>query len=77
MIVVSDKIYETSPKTTDNWKTEDEVYQAFDDLERRKEMKFSVIDPDSGTKYYDVDNIMPLLVKELNYSYTINGGKIN
>ena len=72
VIAVSDKDYEVYPKVRDDWKTEEEVYQAVDRLEQRMELKFSAYDPNLNMTFYDVDNLMPLLTKELDYTYTIN-----
>ena len=38
---------------------------------------FSYYDPVFETTFYDVDNLMPLLVKELDYHYTVNNIIIN
>lgn len=72
VIAVSDKDYEVYPKVRDDWKTLEEVYQAVDRLERRMELKFSAYDPNLNMTFYDVDNLMPLLTKELDYTYTVN-----
>ena len=72
VIAVSDKDYEIYPKIRDDWRTKEVVYQSVDHLEQRMEVKFSTYDPNFKKTFYDVDNLMPLLVKELNYTYTIN-----
>ncbi|MHB8162940.1 MAG: hypothetical protein ACYDDV_01165 [Methanoregula sp.] len=72
VIAVSDKDYEIYPKIRDNWKTMAEVYQGVDRVEQHLETKFSTYDPYLGQTFYDVDNLMPLLAGELNYTYTIN-----
>jgi len=72
VIAVSDKDYEVYPKVKDDWKTLDEVYEGVDRVEQRMEAKFSTYDPNLKMTLYDVDNLMPLLTGELNYTYTIN-----
>ncbi|WP_321504396.1 hypothetical protein [uncultured Methanoregula sp.] len=75
MIVVSDKMYEVYPKTPDNWKTEGEVYATFNRIEQRLEANFHYDYYDSaGVKktWYDVDMIMPMLAKELGYTYIVD-----
>ncbi|MFA6225449.1 MAG: hypothetical protein WC620_04525 [Methanoregula sp.] len=76
VIAVSDEMYEIYPKTRDNWKTMTEVYSAAGHIEQRTELTFHMdyYDPDTGKKtvYYDVDNLMPLLTRELDYTYVVN-----
>ncbi|MEI7856339.1 MAG: hypothetical protein WCH85_02430 [Methanomicrobiales archaeon] len=72
VIAVSDKDYEVYPKTPDDWKTMEEVYEGVDHLEKRMEIKFSTYDSSLNMTFYDVDNLMPLLARELNYTYTVN-----
>ncbi len=76
VIAVSDKVFEITPKTKDNWKTREEVYTSVAQIEKRMEVTFHIdyYDPDTGMKivYYDVDNLMPLLTRELDYTYTVN-----
>jgi hypothetical protein len=75
IIAVSDKNYEVYPRTPDNWKTSEEVSDAFARIEQRMEVQFhyDYYDPD-GKKltWYDVDMIMPLLTKDLDYAYIVN-----
>jgi hypothetical protein len=72
VIAVSDKNYEVFPKIRDDWRTKEEVYKGVEDIEQRMEVKFSIYDPYWKQTFYDVDNIMPLLAKELNYTYIAN-----
>jgi len=72
MIAVSDRNYEVFPKIRDDWKTKEEVYKGVEDIERRMEVKFSTYDPYWKKTFYNVDSIMPLLAKELNYTYIVN-----
>jgi hypothetical protein len=72
MIAVSDRNYEVFPKIRDDWKTKEEVYKGVEDIERRMEVKFSTYDPYWKKTFYNVDSIMPLLARELNYTYIVN-----
>jgi len=72
VIAVSDKDYEVYPKIRDDWKTKEEVYRGVDRIEQRMEVKFSTYDPYLNMTFYDVDNMMPLLTRELNYTYSVN-----
>ncbi|MCX6691101.1 MAG: hypothetical protein NTW33_03375 [Methanoregula sp.] len=72
VIAVSDFDYEIYPKIGDDWRTKEEVYKGVDHIERFMEVKFSTYDPYLDRTFYDVDNLMPLLAKELNYTYTAN-----
>jgi hypothetical protein len=76
VIAVGDQIYEVYPKIRDNWKTTEEVYNGVDRIEKRTDLKYHIdyYDPDTGEKtiYFDVDNLMPLLTRELDYTYTVN-----
>jgi hypothetical protein len=72
VIAVSDFDYEIYPKIRDDWKTKDEMYKGVEHIERFMEVKFSTYDPYLDRTFYDVDNLMPLLAKELNYTYTAN-----
>jgi hypothetical protein len=72
MIAVSDRNFEVFPKIRDDWKTKEEVYKGVEDIERRMEVKFSIYDPYWKKTFYDVDSIMPLLARELNYTYIVN-----
>jgi hypothetical protein len=79
MIVVSDKMYEVDPKTPDSWKTMEEVNRSVHHIEQSMETTFHYTfnDPETGTKtWYDVDNLMPLLTRELNYTYRVNNNLI-
>jgi len=52
------------------------VYDGVDQIEQRMEVTFHTdfYDPNTGKKtvYYDVDNLMPLLTRELDYTYIAN-----
>lgn len=72
VIAVSDKDYEVYPKIPDNWKTMAEVYEGVDHLEQRMEIKFSTYDSSLNMTFYDVDNLMPILARELDYTYSVN-----
>lgn len=72
VIAVGDRDYEVYPKLKDDWRTNEEVYKCFEKIEQRMEVKFSTYDPYWNRTYYHVDSIMPLLAKELNYTYSVN-----
>lgn len=76
VIAVGEKIYEVYPKAEDNWKSPEEVYNAVSLIEERMETTFHIdyYNPETGQKtvYYDVDNLMPLLTRELDYTYKVN-----
>lgn len=74
LIVVSDRDYEVYPMTRDDWKTKEEIYRSVEHIEQRKEMNFHT--EYNGVRYYDVDNLMPLLTRELDYVYTINNAAV-
>lgn len=73
LIAISDKEYRISPTTKDGWKSLDEIHQAINRIEWKMETRFSGYDPVLNMEVYDVDNLMPLLAGELNYSYSANG----
>jgi|WetSurMetagenome_2_1015567.scaffolds.fasta_scaffold02005_2 hypothetical protein len=70
IIAVGDRVYEVYPETSDGWKTPEEIFRSVDLIEQRREMSFHTVY--EGTKYYDVDNIMPILTNELGYVYTVD-----
>jgi len=73
LIAISDKEYRIAPGIKDTWKSGPEIREAITRIEKRMEAPFSYYDPLLGQEFYDVDNLMPLLAKELNYSYSANG----
>ncbi len=75
IIAVSDKDYEVYPRIPDNWKTSEEVSDSFTGIEKRLEARFHYDYYDENGKqqiWYDVDMIMPLLAKDLDYTYVVN-----
>ncbi|MCK9580345.1 MAG: hypothetical protein M0Q92_07820 [Methanoregula sp.] len=72
LIAITDKEYRIWPKVADDWMTETEIRGAVGRIERRLETSFTYYDPVLQREYYDMDSLMPLLAKELNYSYTVN-----
>jgi hypothetical protein len=76
LVAIADKEYRIWPKQPDDWKNESEVRLAVLRIEARGGRAFSYYDPLLDHEFYDVDNLMPLLSKELNYSYTINSAVI-
>ena len=77
LIAIADKEYRIWPKTPDGWKSSAEIRQAITRIERRYETSYAYYDTVLDREYFEVDNLMPLLVKELNYSYTANNHVIN
>jgi hypothetical protein len=73
LVAIADKEYRIWPKQDDAWKSPGEVQRAVQRIEARVGRPFSYYDALLDHEFYDVDNLMPLLAKELNYSYTING----
>ncbi|HEX3002205.1 MAG TPA: hypothetical protein VHN82_07550 [Methanoregula sp.] len=77
LIAIADRDYRIWPYQDDNWKSETEIMSAVERIETQTGRPFSYYDPVFETTFYDVDNLMPLLVKELDYHYTINNIIIN
>ena len=73
LIALSDKEYRIWPKVEGDWKSPAEIRQAIRRIENRYEMPFTYYDTVLGKEYFAVDSLMPLLAKELGYSYTANG----
>lgn len=73
LIALSDREYRIWPKVAGDWKSPAEIRQAIADIESRYETSFSSCDPVLDREYFEVDSLMPLLAKELGYSYTANG----
>ena len=72
LIAIADKEYRIWPKVAGDWKPETGIRTAVHRIEQRMETSFTYYDPVLDREFYDVDNLMPLLAKELNYSYTAN-----
>lgn len=72
LIAISDMDYVIYPKVRDDWRPDEEILSAVASVEKTYETKFSTYDKASGRTYYDVDNLMPLLARKLNYTYTAN-----
>ena len=77
LIAIADMDYRIWPYQDDGWKSEEEIHHAVARIESRVGKPFSYYDPVFETTFYDVDNLMPLLVKELDYHYTVNNIIIN
>jgi hypothetical protein len=77
LIAIADMDYRIWPYKDDDWKSEAEIERAVARIEAQAGRPFSYYDPVFEATFYDVDNLMPLLVKELNYHYTINNNVIN
>jgi hypothetical protein len=76
LIAISDKEYRIAPKISDNWKSGDEIQQAINRIEWRMGSRYSYFDPILNQEFYDVDNLMPFLARELNYTYSVNSNVI-
>jgi hypothetical protein len=76
LIAIADKEYKITPKVRDDWKSAQEIRLAVNRIERRMETPFSYYDTTLNHEFYDVDNLMPLLAKELNYTYMANNDVI-
>jgi hypothetical protein len=61
-------IYETHPKIAGDWKTKPEIESAISRIESRMETSFN-----NTMGEHNVDSLMPLLTKELNYTYIVQG----
>jgi hypothetical protein len=77
LIAIADMDYRIWPYQDDGWKSEAEIGRAVARIEAQAGRPFSYYDPVFETTFYDVDNLMPLLVKELDYHYTVNNIIIN
>lgn len=73
LIALSDKEYRIWPKVEGDWKSAAEIRQAIRRIENRYETSFTYYDTILNRQYFEVDSLMPLLAKELGYSYTANG----
>lgn len=72
LIALSDKEYRIWPKVEGDWKSHAEIRQSIRRIETRLETPFTYHDTLLDRDFYEVDSLMPLLAKELNYSYTAN-----
>lgn len=72
LIALSDKEYRIWPKKEGDWRSSAEIRQAIRRIETRLETPFTYYDPLLDREFHQVDSLMPLLAKELNYSYTAN-----
>ncbi|NMB79500.1 MAG: hypothetical protein GYA23_10465 [Methanomicrobiales archaeon] len=77
IIAIADKEYRIWPKVPGNWKSQEEVRAAISRIEQRLDAQFAFYDPVLEQEYYNVDSLMPLLTKELDYSYTANNHVIS
>jgi len=72
VIAISDMDYEIYPKVRDGWKSNETIYNTINKIEKDLDTKFSNFDPYFNKTFYNVDNLMPILARELNYTYVIN-----
>ncbi|HEX3002202.1 MAG TPA: hypothetical protein VHN82_07535 [Methanoregula sp.] len=77
LFAIADKEYQIWPAQDDGWKSSGEIRQAVRRVESQVGRPFSYYDPVFGQTFYDVDSLMPLLVKELDYHYSANNNIIN
>lgn len=77
LIAIADMDYRIWPYQDDDWKSEAEIKRAVAKIEAQAGRPFSYYDPVFETTFYDVDSLMPLLVKELDYHYTVNNNIVN
>jgi hypothetical protein len=61
-------LYETHPKIPGSWKTKPEIELAISHIESRIGTSFK-----NTIETYNVESLMPLLTKELNYTYIVQG----
>ena len=73
LIALADKEYRIWPKVEGDWKSAAEIREAIRRIENRYETPFTYYDTVMDRHYHEVDSLMPLLAKELGYSYTANG----
>jgi len=76
LIAIADKEYQIYPKKPDDWRSSREIYADITKIERFMDVKFSTWDPEFQRVFYDTDNLMPLLARELNYSYIVNNAVV-
>jgi len=65
-------IYETYPKKMGDWKSKPEIKAAISRIESRMGTSF-----ENTMENYNVESLMPLLTKELNYTYIVQGTVIS
>nr|WP_321505911.1 hypothetical protein [uncultured Methanoregula sp.] len=75
--ITDDRDFRIWPKKDDDWKSDSEIRLAEKRIETRLERPFSYYDPILDRQFTDVDNLMPYLAKELNYTYMINNDVIS
>lgn len=72
LVAISDREYRIYPKVGGAWKNESGIRQAVNRIEWRLGTSFTYYSVLLDREFYDVDSLMPLLAKELNYTYTAN-----
>lgn len=77
LIAIADKEYRIWPAVDDGWKSGEEITAAVTRVESQVGKPFSYYDPVFNQTFYDVDNLMPLLARELDYHYTANNNIIS
>lgn len=76
LIAIADKEYRIWPEVPGAWKSRQEIRQAVYQVERRLGASFTYHDTLLDLEFTDVDNLMPLLAKELDYHYSANSAVI-
>jgi hypothetical protein len=72
LIAIADNEYRIRPGEEDGWKSRAEILVAIKQIETRTGRKYSHYSSLQNRVIYDLDNLMPLLAKELGYHYTVN-----
>jgi hypothetical protein len=72
LVAIADKEYRIYPRVRGEWKNERQIKEAVNRIEWRLGTSFTYYDVLLDREFYDVDNLMPFLAKELNYTYTAN-----
>ena len=72
LVAISDREYRIYPKVSGDWRNESQIKEAVNRIEWRLGTSFTYYDLLLDREFYDVDNLMPFLAKELNYTYMAN-----
>jgi hypothetical protein len=72
LIAIADTEYRIRPGQDDGWRSAGEILIAVNRIEARTGRRFSHYSSLQQREVYDLDNLMPLLAKELGYHYTVN-----
>lgn len=72
LIAIADNEYRIRPGEEDGWKSRAEILVAIRQIESRTGQKYSHYSSLQNREIYDLDNLMPLLARELGYHYRVN-----